>query len=79
VKVRYAAFRNARGYVDLEFTVERSGSMSALKLLRSSGSTALDEAAEQTLERSHFAALPDDYQEERVTMQVSFFYNEAPR
>lgn len=68
-----------RGHVDFEFTVERDGSMSALRLLKSSGTTSLDRAAQNALTSSRFMALPDDYGPPRVTMQVSFFYNEAPQ
>jgi protein TonB len=68
-----------RGHVDFEFTVERNGSMSALRLLKSSGTPALDKAAQFALSSSHWDRLPDDYGPPRVTMQVTFFYNEAPQ
>jgi TonB family protein len=68
-----------RGHVDLEFTVERDGSMTNLRLLKSSGTTALDRAAQNALLGSRLLPLPPDYGPPRVTMQVSFFYNEAPQ
>jgi len=68
-----------RGHVDFEFTVERDGSMSALRMLKSSGTTSLDRAAQYALSGSRFMPLPDDYGPPRVTMQVTFFYNEAPQ
>ena len=68
-----------RGHVDFEFTVERNGSMSALRLLKSSGTTSLDRAAQNALSGSRWMPLPDDYAPPRVTMQVTFFYNEAPQ
>jgi TonB family protein len=74
-----AALLGFGGRVDFEFTVERKGSTSALRMLRSSGTTSLDRAAQDALTKSHFAALPDDYGPPRVTMQVTFFYNEAAR
>jgi protein TonB len=68
-----------KGHVDFEFTVERDGSMSALRLLKSSGTTSLDRAAQNALSGSRWMPLPDDYGPPRVTMQVTFFYNEAPQ
>ena len=68
-----------RGHVDFEFTVERNGSMSALRMLKSSGTTSLDRAAQNALSGSRFLPLPDDYGPPRVTMQVTFFYNEGPQ
>jgi protein TonB len=74
-----AQFGSARGHVDFEFTVERNGSMSALRMLKSSGTPSLDKAAQFALTSSHWEPLPDDYGPPRVTMQVTFFYNEAPQ
>lgn len=69
----------ARGHVDFEFTVERNGSMSSLRLVKSSGTSSLDRAAQFALTSSLLLPLPDDYGPERVTMQCTFFYNEAPQ
>jgi TonB family protein len=77
--VPQAALLGFRGHVDFEFTVERDGSMSALRLLKSSGTPSLDRAAHNALTGSRFAPLPDDYGPPRVTMQVAFYYNEAPQ
>ena len=77
--VPQAAFLGYRGHVDFEFTVERDGSLSALRMLKSSGTSSFDRAARNSLTASRFMALPDDYGPPRVTMQVTFFYNEAPR
>ena len=74
-----ALFGAARGHVDFEFTVERNGTMSGLRMLKSSGTTALDKAAQFALTSSHWTPLPDDYGPPRVTMQVAFYYNEAPQ
>jgi protein TonB len=68
-----------RGHVDFEFTVDRNGSMSGLRMLKSSGTTSLDRAAQNALTGSRFLPLPDDYGPPRVTMQVTFYYNEAPQ
>jgi len=74
-----ALFGAARGHVDFEFTVLRNGSMSALRLVKSSGTASLDRAAQSALTSSRLLPLPDDYGPPRVTMQVSFYYNEAPQ
>jgi periplasmic protein TonB len=74
-----AQYGGARGHVDFEFTVERNGSMSALRMMKSSGTVSLDRAAQFALSSSRFLPLPDDYGPPRVTMQVTFFYNEAPQ
>jgi len=67
------------GHVDFEFTLERDGSMSALEILKSSGVSSFDRSARNALTASRFMPLPDDYGPPRVTMQVTFYYNEAPR
>lgn len=72
------ALMGFRGHVDLEMTVERDGSLSKVRMLKSSGTPALDRAAQNALLGSRLLPLPSDFAPERVTMQVSFFYNEAP-
>ena len=72
----------ARGHVDFEFVVERDGTMSALRMEKSSGTASLDKAAEFALRGSRLLPLPDDYGPPRITMHVSFHYNdyhEAPQ
>jgi TonB family protein len=72
------ALTGFKGHVDYEFTVERGGSLSALRLLKSSGTPSLDRAAQNALQGSRFLPLPADYGPRRITMQVSFLYNEDP-
>jgi TonB family protein len=67
-----------KGHVDFEFVVERDGSLSSLRMLKSSGVPALDRAAENALRGSRMLALPGDYRPPRITMQVMFLYNEKP-
>ena len=67
-----------RGRVELEFSVERGGAMTGLRLLRSAGMPALDRAAQNALIGSKFLPLPSDFGPPRVTMRVTFFYNEGP-
>lgn len=67
-----------RGHVDIEFTVERDGTISGLKVIKSAGQPALDRAAENALLGSRLLPLPPDFRPPRVTMQVGFYYNEGP-
>ena len=50
-----------RGHVDIEFTVERDGAVSEVRLLKSSGTPALDRAAQNALPSSRLLPLPADY------------------
>jgi protein TonB len=69
----------ARGHVDLEFTVQRDGSMIDIRLLKSSGTVSLDRAARNALLGSRLHALPAAFGPPTVTMQVTFFYNQGPQ
>jgi TonB family protein len=68
-----------RGHVDFEFSVLRDGTLAEVRLLKSSGTPALDRAAGNALIGSRYLSLPSDYRPARVSMQVSFFYGEGPR
>lgn len=68
-----------KGHCDFEFTVERDGRVSAATLLKSTGTPALDRAAQNALLGSRPMALPNDYAPPRLTIQVTFFYNENPQ
>jgi TonB family protein len=72
------ALMGFRGHVDIEFTVERDGSMSNMHLEKSAGQPALDRAAQNALAGSRFLSLPADFRPQRVTIHVSFLYNEGP-
>lgn len=67
----------ARGQVHLEFRVERDGRLSALRIVRSSGTAALDRAAGNALLGGRFLPLPADFRPSGLVFQVSFFYNTA--
>ena len=77
--VPQTALSGVKGGVDFEFRVERDGSVSALRTLKSSGTPELDRAAQNALQGSRFLPLPSDYPPPRITMQVTFFYNQGPR
>jgi TonB family protein len=66
-----------RGHVDFEFWVERDGRLTGLRMLKSSGTPALDRAAQNALTGSRLLGLPSDFAPGRVRMQVTFYYNEA--
>ena len=74
-----AVLLGIRGHVDLEFTVERDGSVTGLKLVKSVGNPALDKAAANAILAGRFLPLPSDFAPPRVTMQVSFYYGEGPQ
>jgi protein TonB len=64
-----------RGHVDIEFVVERNGSISGLKIMKSTGTPALDRAAQNALLGSRLLPLPADFGPARITMQGGFYYN----
>jgi TonB family protein len=66
-----------RGHVEIEFVVERDGTMSGLRLVRGSGTPSLDRAARNALLGSRLLPLPSDYAPAEVAMMVTFFYNET--
>jgi TonB family protein len=65
---------DAAGKVDLEFVVERDGSMSAMRVVESSGSLSLDRAAASALGTSRFLPLPEAYPSQSVMMRVSLVH-----
>jgi TonB family protein len=69
----------ASGKVDIQFTVERDGKRSALRVVTSSGTLSLDRASEYAVSESKCPPLPNDYRPSRVTMLVSFYFNEVPK
>jgi TonB family protein len=72
--IPHAAFGGHGGHVDFEFTVERDGKISALRMLESSGTGTLDRAARGAITSSRLRPLPDDYAPANVTMRVTFHY-----
>lgn len=74
-----ALFGYARGHVSFEFTVERDGRVSVVRMTESSGTPALDRAAQNALSSSRLLPLPADFAPPDVTMQVTFYYSEEPK
>jgi periplasmic protein TonB len=64
-----------KGRVLISFTVERDGRISAISVLETSGTPALDRAAQNALLSSRLLDLPSDFGPARVTIQVRFIYN----
>ena len=64
----------AVGKVDVEFVVERDGSMSAIRVVESSGSLSLDRAATSALGSSRFLPLPEAYPAQSVMMRVTLVH-----
>jgi len=67
-----------RGHVDIEFVIERDGRISSLKILKPTGTPALDRAAQNALLGSRLLPLPADFRPARITMQGGFYYIEGP-
>lgn len=63
------------GQVDFEFVVDRSGTMTEVRLLEGSGTAAYDRAARNALVASRLLPLPADFAPTTVTMKVGFVYN----
>jgi TonB family protein len=68
-----------RGHVDIAFVVERDGRISNLKVLKSTGTPALDRAAQNALLGSRLLPLPAGFGPARITMQGGFYYNAGPQ
>ena len=66
------AAAGARGRVDVEFEVDREGNLGLLRVVGSSGTSSLDDAAESALTRARLSPLPRDYRRKQVTIRVSF-------
>jgi protein TonB len=73
------ALMGFRGHVDIEFVVERDGRISSLRILKSTGTPALDRAAQNALLGSRMLPLPADFGPPRITMQGGFYYNQGPQ
>jgi TonB family protein len=68
-----------RGHVEIEFTVERDGSVTGLRVTGPAGLAAFDRAAQNALTSGRFLPLPGDFRPASVSMRVIFFYNEEPQ
>ncbi|PTW61608.1 protein TonB [Breoghania corrubedonensis] len=70
--------RGAEGVVRVSFTIARSGAVSGLRVVRSSGSAELDSAAMENVTRvSPFPDFPDEMTQKSQTVTVPFRY-QAP-
>ncbi len=64
-----------QGKVEIEFTVERDGSISRIEIVKPSHTTAFDNSSRNALRSSRLQVLPNDYRPDRVTIRVTFLYN----
>lgn len=69
-----AIFGFGGGEAHFEFVVERDGSVSSVRKLKSTGYASYDRAAENALRGGRFMPLPADFAPPRVTMSVAFIY-----
>ena len=57
----------------VRFTINRNGSIKSVSVEKSSGNRLFDSAAESSAQAAApFAALPDDFYEDRLTVHVEF-------
>jgi TonB family protein len=64
---------SAKVHVDIEFTVDRAGTLNSVRVLSSSGASDFDTAAQEALRSSRLLALPKAFPNSSVKMQVSFY------
>jgi TonB family protein len=67
----------AQSSVDFEFVVERDGSLSAIRMVKSSGTASRDRAAAKVLADGRFLPLPEAYPDANLMVQATFVYVEA--
>ncbi|WP_263359910.1 energy transducer TonB family protein [Acidicapsa ligni] len=67
----------AAGIVAIQFNLHADGSISEMKIDRSTGIVALDPAAWHAIVATRFAALPPEMALKTVRMQMVFVYNEV--
>ncbi len=74
-----AAQRGMEGEVTVEFVIAKSGSVSRIKVLKSSGYKILDDAIVEALRlASPFAPLPDGFGKQKMLITGSFRYILSP-
>lgn len=65
----------ARGENAVEFTIEKSGAITNVKLARPSGNPLLDLASQRALAIARFPPIPDKYPGQRMIIVLTFPYN----
>jgi TonB family protein len=70
--------RLARGIVSIQFTLHADGTVSAMKIERSTGIVALDRAAWAAIVATPHLAFPSDMTLQSIRMRMVFLYNEEP-
>ena len=66
------------GHVAVGISVLRSGNLAEVEILRPSGTTGFDNAAEGALRAADLKPLPSSYPDERFEIIIVFWYNEKP-
>lgn len=62
--------------VTVRFTIQRNGSLSGIKVTRSSGNSSLDNAALAAVQRTeHLGPLPASVRQSSVTTEVTFDFS----
>jgi TonB family protein len=71
-------YRGYGGRVDFGLLVERNGTVTAIEVLESTASEALERAAHEAFARSRLPPLPEDYDRLRVSLRVICVYGPPP-
>jgi periplasmic protein TonB len=71
------ALMGFHGTVAFEMTIERDGTLSSLRMIRSTGNAALDRSVRNAIIGSRLLPLPNDYRPPRVTGTLTISINEA--
>lgn len=86
-KIRYYWYRNMpdiirmgmKGVVTIRFTIQRSGQITDIEIVKSSGTPPFDFAARKAIELSSpLHPLPENFPGERERVTASFYYNLKP-
>lgn len=71
-----AAKQGQKGGVQVTFTILRNGTIQAPRVSKGSGTLGLDQASLESISASApFLALPQAFKQDRIVVQLSFFYN----
>ena len=71
-----AARQGEKGGVQVTFTILRDGAIEAPRVSKGSGTVSLDQASLASVQTSApFPVLPQEFKQDRIVVQLSFFYN----
>jgi TonB family protein len=75
-KIPDGAKQGQKGGVQVTFTILRDGAIQAARVSKGSGTVSFDQASLESVEASApFPALPPRFKQDRIVVQLSYFYN----